>query len=118
MWSGYFQAVLALIGLVETLRRFLGFEALPDYRIMIVVSILAIFANTTCLFLLKKSNDQDAHMQASMIFTSNDIIINIGVVAAGVLVMSLETSVPDLLIGVTVFLIVIRGAIRILKLAK
>jgi len=117
-WSGYFQAVLALLGLVEVLRRFLGFEMLPDYRIMIIVSILAIVANTFCLYLLQQSKDQDAHMQASMIFTSNDIIINFGVVAAGILVMWLDTNLPDLLIGLVVFLIVIRGALRILKLAK
>ena len=118
MWSGYFQVALALVGLVEVLRRFSGFEVLPDYRIMIVVSILAIIANTVCLYLLQQSKDQDAHMQASMIFTSNDIIINFGVVAAGVLVMWLDTNLPDLLIGLLVFLIVMRGAMRILKLAK
>ena len=117
-WSGYFQMALAVGGFIEVVRRFLGFEVLPDYRIMIVVSVLALIANVICLLLLQRSRDSDAHMQASMIFTSNDIIINGGVIAAGVLVSVLGTSLPDLIIGGLVFLIVIRGAMRILALAK
>ena len=57
-------------------------------------------------------------MQASAIFTSNDIIINIGVILAGVLVYFTNNHFPDLIIGSIVFLIVIRGAIRILRLGS
>lgn len=117
-WSGYLQAVLALVGFVEVLRRFFGFTELPDYRTMIIVSIMALIANIICLLLLQKTRDRDAHIQASMIFTSNDIIINVGVIAAGVLVSLLGSNVPDLLVGGVVFLIVTRGAVRILALSK
>ena len=65
---------------------------------------------------LKKSKNQEAHMQASMIFTSNDVIVNIGVIAAGGLVYLTNSKLPDLIIGTLVFAIVARGAIRILKL--
>ena len=58
------------------------------------------------------------HMKATMIFTSNDIIINTGVIAAGVLVLFTQSKYPDLIIGTIVFLIVVRGAFRILKLGK
>lgn len=57
-------------------------------------------------------------MQASMIFTSNDIIINAGVALAGVLVLSLDSPYPDLLVGAVVFVLVARGAVRILKLVS
>ena len=53
-----------------------------------------------------------------MIFTSNDVIINTGVITAGVLVNWLNSSYPDLIIGAIVFIIVARGAYRILQLAK
>lgn len=117
-WSGYFQAALAIGGFIEVLRRFFGFEALPDYRVMIVVSVLALVANALCLLLLQRSRDRDAHMQASMIFTSNDIIINLGVITAGVLVSWLNSNGPDLIVGGIVFLLVTRGAFRILALAR
>lgn len=117
-WSGYFQLTLALLGIIEVVRRFIGSEAMPDYRIMIGVSILALIANGVCLYLLQKSKSNEAHMKASMIFTSNDVIINSGVILAGVLVLLTQSKYPDLIIGSVVFLIVVRGAISILKLGQ
>ena len=117
-YAGYFQITLAIIGIVEVIRRFLGYEALPVFSTMIVVSIFALIANGICLYLLQKSKSQEAHMRASMIFTSNDIIINLGVITAGVLVNWLHSGIPDLIIGIIVFGLVIQGAFRILKLSK
>lgn len=117
--AGYFQLTLALIGFGEVLRRFLGAEKLPDFTTMIFVSILALIANGICLYLLQKSKSkEEAHMKASMIFTSNDVIINLGVILAGLLVNWLNSNKPDLIIGTVVFVLVIQGAIRILKLGK
>lgn len=117
-WSGYFQIALAVLGFTEVVRRFIGTEALPDSRTMIVVALLALGANGVCLYLLQRSKDRQAHMQASLIFTSNDVIINLGVIAAGVLVLWLGSSLPDLIIGAVVFGIVTQGAVRILRLAR
>jgi len=117
-YAGYFQIALAVIGIVEVIRRFLGFESLPIFSTMIIVSIFALVANGICLYLLQKSKSTDAHMRASMIFTSNDIIINLGVIVAGVLVYWLNSGLPDLMIGIVVFALVIQGALRILKLSN
>lgn len=116
--SGYFQIILALLGFIEVLRRYLGFEEIPDYQTMIIVASFAFVANVICLYLLQKHKSTDVHMKASMIFTSNDIIINLGVIAAGVLVDILSSNKPDLIIGSIVFIIVVRGAYRILQLSK
>ena len=114
--AGYFQITLAVIGFVEVLRRFIGAEERPDFNTMIVVSILALSANGMCLYLLQKSKSKEAHMQASTIFTSNDVIINLGVIIAALLVAWLNSNTPDLLIGTVVFAVVIQGAMKILKL--
>jgi len=116
--SGYFQMGLATFGLIEVIRRFVGFEDMPVFQTMIVVSFFALIANSVSLYLIQKTKSKEAHMQASMIFTSNDIIINIGVIVAGLLVHFTSSRYPDLLIGSIIFLIVIRGAIRILNLSK
>lgn len=117
--AGYFQLTLAVIGFVEVLRRFFGVEKLPDFSTMIVISVFALIANAICLYLLQKSKSkEEAHMKASMIFTSNDVIINIGVIVAGLLVNWLSSNKPDLIIGTIVFILVLQGAFRILKLAK
>jgi len=116
--AGYFQITLAIVGFVEVLRRYFGLETSPDHLLMILVSSLALIANGICLFLLQKSKNDEAHMKASMVFTSNDIIINTGVITAGVLVYTLHSSLPDLIIGAVVFAIVTRGGFRILSLGK
>ncbi|MBS1636439.1 MAG: cation transporter [Bacteroidetes bacterium] len=116
--SGYFQMALALFGIIEVIRRFLGFEEVPVFQSMIIISLFALIGNTVSLYLLQKSKSKEAHMQASMIFTSNDVIVNIGVIVAGIFVYFTNSKFPDLLIGSIVFLLVAKGAVRILKLAK
>jgi Co/Zn/Cd efflux system component len=116
--AGFFQITLAIIGFFEVIRRFIGVEEMPNFYTMIIISFLALIANATCLYILQKSKSKEAHMQASMIFTSNDVIINIGVIIAGVLVLTLNSNKPDLIIGGIVFVLVIQGAIRIFKLGK
>ena len=117
--AGYFQLTLAVIGFAEVLRRFLGAGQIPDFSTMIVVSSFALVANAFCLYLLQKSKSrEEAHMKASLIFTSNDVIINLGVIFAGLLVNWLQSGIPDLVIGTIVFGLVIQGAMRILKLGR
>lgn len=116
--AGYFQILLAVIGIVEIVRRFINPTEVPDFKTMIIVSILALLANGLCLFLLQKSKSKEAHMQASMIFTSNDVIINSGVIVAGLLVLWTGSRLPDLIVGAIVFIVVVRGALNILKLGK
>lgn len=116
--SGYFQAGLAIFGLAEVIRRFLGFENVPAFQTMIVISLFALAGNAASLYLLQKSKSKEAHMQASLIFTSNDVLVNIGVIVAGIAVYLTHSKIPDLIVGSIVFLMVARGAVRILKLSK
>jgi len=115
---GYFQIILAITGFLEVIRRLLGAEQIPEFSTMIIVSVLALIANSFSLYLLQKSKSKDAHMKASMICTSNDVIINAGVIVAGLLVLWFNSNIPDLVIGTIVFAIVIQGATRILKLGR
>ncbi len=116
--TGYFQLLLALSGIVEVIRRFAGLERMPDFRTMIFISILALIAHAVSLYLLQRDKSREVHIRAIMICTSNDVIINAGVILAGVLVHWLHSSYPDLIIGTIVFVIVARGAYRILKLSR
>lgn len=116
--AGYFQLTLALFGFMEVIRRFVGLETIPAFQTMIVISILALIGNGLCLYLLQKSKSKEAHMQASMIFTSNDVIVNLGVIVAGGLVYLTNSKYPDLIVGTIIFFIVGQGAFKILKLSK
>ncbi len=116
--SGRIQMALALWGLFETFRRFVGTEQMPRFEAMIGVSLLALIANAVCLWLLHRTRSTDAHMRASLIFSANDVIINAGVIVAGGLVWLWGSRWPDLAAGLVIFGIVLRGAVRIMRLGK
>ena len=117
-YAGYLQALLAIFGFVEVIRRFLGFGDVPIFQLMIGISVLALAGNVASLLLLYRVNNKEAHIRASWICTSNDVLVNVGVILAGVLVYLTDSNLPDLIIGSIVFSLVARGAYRILKLSK
>jgi Co/Zn/Cd efflux system component len=83
---------------------------------MISVSTLALVANVSCLLLLAKHRDGEAHMRASWIFSTNDVLANLGVITAGALVAWTGSHLPDLLVGTAVTALVLVGAYRIFRL--
>ena len=84
--SGYLQLGLAVFGLVEVVRRFAFGEGVPDVTTMIVVAALALAGNVATLLILSRARRGEAHIEASWIFTSNDIKVN-GLVIASALVV-------------------------------
>ncbi len=117
-WSGYLQGGLALLGLAEVVRRFVAPMGAPDVGSMIVVSLVALAANVATLLILRRTKRGEAHIEASWIFTSNDIKVNALVILAGLLVWWSSSQVPDLIAGGLIFLIVANGTRRILALSK
>jgi len=115
--SGIFQVLLGASVLFEVLRRFIwGSE--PESLLMISVGIVALVANIICLKLIFKHRQGEVHMRASWIFSKNDVIANLGIIFGGILVYVLESRYPDLIIGLLISIIVIRGGIHICKDAR
>jgi Co/Zn/Cd efflux system component len=113
--AGVLQLILAVGVLVEVIRRFV-FGSEPESMMMMAVAFVALIANTCCLWLISKHKDGGAHMKASWIFSANDVMINLGVIAAGALVAWTGSNYPDLIIGTIAGCIVLNGAKRILAL--
>lgn len=116
--SGYAQLGLALVGLAEVVRRAVVSDAVPDTTAMIVVSLLALVGNVVTLVALQRVRTGEVHLEASWIFTANDIKVNALVIAAAILVMVTGSAVPDLIAGAVIFLIVAGGARRILRISR
>ena len=55
-------------------------------------------------------------MRASWIFSTNDVLANLGVMVAGALVAWTGSRLPDLVVGTVVAALVLLGAVRILRL--
>ncbi|VAW79488.1 Cobalt-zinc-cadmium resistance protein CzcD [hydrothermal vent metagenome] len=115
--SGIFQIVLGLGVLLDIFHRFIvGSE--PEPLLMIGVGLVALTANSICLVLIYKHRQEEVHMRASWIFSKNDVIANLGVISGGLLVAWLDSPWPDLIIGLVIAGIVIRGGVQIMREAK
>ena len=113
--AGWLQVILAVGALSEVLRRSI-FGSEPVSEVMMYFGAIALIANIVCLVLIAKSRDSGAHMKASWIFSANDVIANLGVILAGILVALTGSRYPDLVIGLVIGVIVLSGARRILQL--
>ena len=114
-FSGYLQLALAAGALAEVGRRSLaGSEPEPTW--MVGVAAVALVANVACLVLIARHRHGGAHMKASYIFSTNDVIANVGVIAAGGLVAATGSRYPDLVIGAIIGAVVLSGALRILRI--
>lgn len=113
--SGLLQLILALGALSETGRRVIAGGS-PEETAMIGISLLALAANVSCLMLIYRHRGGGVHMRASYIFSANDVLANLGVIVAGLLVAWTASPWPDWLIGCGIGIMVLIGAIRILRL--
>lgn len=113
--SGWLQIALAAGAFAEVARRALVGSA-PEPPAMIGVSLVALAANVACLALVQRQRHRGAHMQASAIFSANDVLANLGVIAAAGLVAWTGSAAPDLVVGAAIAALVLRGAVRILRL--
>lgn len=116
--SGFFQLGLAVLGMIEVVRRILGAGEEPSVALMLGISLLALAGNVASLLVLQRTRSEEVHMKASRIFTTNDVLVNLGVIVAGILVYLTNSRLPDLVVGAMVFVLVASGAARILRLAR
>jgi cation diffusion facilitator family transporter len=115
--SGIFQITLGVFVLLDVIRKVLG-EHSPESQWMMAIGSLALVANVVCLWLIGKHRRGEVHMRASWIFSRNDVIANLAVIGAGVLVWLFKSSLPDLVVGLAITGLVLRGGVQILQDAR
>ena len=115
--SGSVLLVLGLGVLLEVGRRvFQGAEPLSGW--MIGTACLSLVVNLTVLRMLAPLKSGEVHLRATWIFTRADVVANVGVVVAGLLVLVLASPYPDYVIGTLIGLYVIKEALEILSDAR
>ncbi len=115
--SGIFQITLAFLVLLDVLRKF-WLDSLPEFWLMGKIGLIALMANIYCLWLISKHRKDEVHMRASWIFSQNDVIANISVMIAGILVAVFNSAIPDLLVGFGIAGLVLWGGIRIIRQSR
>jgi Co/Zn/Cd efflux system component len=115
--SGTILLVLGVGILFEVGRRLL-YGADPVSEWMIGTALLSLVVNLTVLRLLAPMKSGDVHLRATWLFTRADVVANLGVILAGLLVLWLSVPYPDFVIGTLIGLYVIKEAIEILRDAR
>ena len=60
----------------------------------------------------------EVHLRATWLFTRADVVANVGVILAGVLILWLGVPYPDYVIGTLIGVYVIKEAVEILRDAR
>lgn len=115
--SGVLLIVMALVLLGEIIRRYVSGSD-PIGWAMILTAVVNAATNLVNLRLLRSHRERGVHLKASWIFTTNDMIANLGIVGSGVAVMLFKSPLPDLLIGLVVVAVVVQGGWEILGQAR
>lgn len=115
--SGVVLIALGIGLLGEVIRRYLA-GADPVGIAMIITAAANAVVNLFCLRLLRAHRDGGVHLKASWIFASNDIVADAGIVISGAAVMLFGSPIPDLVIGLVIVAVAMKGGFEILKHAK
>ena len=86
----------------------------PSSTIMLVFGGIALVANLACLRLLWRFRTQDVNMASTSECSRNDVISNVGVLAAALLVAWTASPWPDIAVGAIIALIFLRSAWRVI----
>jgi cobalt-zinc-cadmium efflux system protein len=113
-FSGILLLVFAGGVLLDVLRRTLmGTE--PVGWTMMGLAVVAAIVNLVCLQLIRRQRSDDVNMKAAETFSFNDFASNGGILVAGGLVLWLDQSWPDLVVGLIVAAIAVKGGVDILR---
>lgn len=112
--SGALLLLFAVGVLFDAARRFVtGSEPLGPA--MIGMALVGGAVNALCVWLLNRVRQANVNLRAAQTFSFNDFVSNGGIVVAGALVLWTGFAWPDLVVGVAVAGIAIKGGVDILR---
>ena len=115
--NGVLQLTLSLVVLADVSRRLLT-DAAPEPLVMSVVSLMALTVNMICFGMLYRFRSGDINLKASWICSRNDMMANVGVLIAAIMVSQTGRAWPDLVVGTLIAMLVMTSAIRIISEAR
>jgi cation diffusion facilitator family transporter len=111
------MSVFALVILGSAIYR-VFYDGLPVAATMGIIGGLALAANLLCAYLLLQFKDDDINMRSAWLCSRNDVLANLGVLAAAGGVAWTGSHWPDLLVGVIIAGMILQSSLSIFKDAK
>ncbi|MBT5027695.1 MAG: cation transporter [Nitrospina sp.] len=94
------------------------YNGVPIAATMGLIGGLALAANLLCAYLLLRFKDDDINMRSAWLCSRNDVLANLGVLAAAGGVAWTGSHWPDLLVGVVIAGLILQSSIGIFKDAQ
>ena len=105
------------VGVVVEVATKLESGVTPMAPMMALFGAIALAANVTCLMLLYRHRSRDVNLSSTFECSRNDVIANIGVLAAAGGVYLFNSGWPDILVGGVIAVLFFRSAVRVLRTA-
>ncbi|MGC4251033.1 MAG: cation transporter [Sphingobium sp.] len=87
----------------------------PSSTLMLLFGAIALAANLICLRLLWRFRQQDVNMASTFECSRNDVISNMGVLAAAGAVALTASPWPDIVIGAFIAFLFLRSALHVIR---
>ena len=87
----------------------------PSSTLMLVFGGIALAANLICLRLLWRFREQDVNMASTFECSRNDVVSNVGVLAAAGVVALTASPWPDIVIGALIAALFLRSAFHVIR---
>jgi Co/Zn/Cd efflux system component len=97
------QILLLLLGIGQLIFN----REVPVWGTMIWVSVVALVVNSISLALLLRLHSGDANIRAVILCSVIDVFANIGVIVSAIFVSVFNSLLPDLIISIVIYLLVI-----------
>ncbi|UCH49487.1 MAG: cation transporter [Betaproteobacteria bacterium] len=115
-----FKGVLILLGAMIvagqiTYRLFV--PGVPIFEVMGIFSLVALVANSICLYLLWRHRNEDVNMSSVWECSRNDIASNLSVFIAAGAVWVTGSGWPDIVVALGLVFLLMRSAIRVISSA-
>ncbi|MFE8071035.1 cation diffusion facilitator family transporter [Marinobacteraceae bacterium S3BR75-40.1] len=117
LFNGSLQLALGTLVLLDVAYRVWS-GTVPEANIMTGIALLALVVNAACFLILFQFRRGDINLRASWICSRNDMLANVGVLAAAGLVSWLGAAWPDRVIGVVIALVILHSAWGIVREAR
>lgn len=112
--KGSFMLLFGLGVLAEAVYKILH-PVMPGAEIMGVVGGIALTANLICFFLLYRHRADNLNMSSTWLCSRNDLIANVGVLAAAAASYMLTSRWPDIVVGVVIAGLFLGSAFNVIR---
>lgn len=90
-------------------------NTIPIFETMGTVAFVALLLNLTCFFLLTKYRDQDINMSSVWECSRNDIMNNVSIMVASLLVWLTNLGWADIAVGLVLSMLLLKSSYKVLK---